>query len=858
MNDDSSDQPGVSPSPELPSKDRIRKALETAMNKRPRTVYRTIVLKLHQPGRRKERALLWAQAHATNMTAHILEALREEPGEVHYDRTLACIREMYSRKAQGQTGQRTQILADILSESFRGGVKRRRKRPKQAPFKRVTLWAKPGKNSGYRQKKRRPILKTKPARVEKLTSIDYPIAGSLRDGVFRQVALMLLNWYLRIIGLDEETEDEDSGSGSPSEKDGVLDMVPDIDQVHAIWAERVQRYQEASETLMSFGRHRGKTLVEVGKREARWLQERIIPLDIVEETVKHIDVLLNQTVSDEEAVRSAKRARHPWRRRSSLERVPRANRLVQRGFDGQQPLIRLEALSQDELGRLREELLEMRSFSKQFTAIRDAVDVFLSPAPPSYPTVKPIAVGARRHALVTAYEDALNNLQERYPSQATVETELIQTFLKRTSELEQIELQPLSFKRTMRPPQQRTSFALLYSTAQPDRAALERKYCRMPRARRDQKVAQILNEGLLYTYVLAIVVHGEGAFRGEDAAEQFAPTIRPGLFYVNYPETPFTASKGSSVLLFPLELGEKYQEQQFLRRVLEQQRELQHYKYQTALRSKGAKDLADCLPKAAIGSARVTGERTREGHYEFYLHLPIKTELTARPTPPESVLGVYEHSRGYSYAAMDLAGRLLSAGDVAIPEHVQPKEFDTSYSDNYVFETVKQIVSLAAPGERPSALIGIRPMDWARATVSLSRDQNRVRFRRPSLKVVQVLGYKALLAGLPKAMHVWSVSPRECSQCGMRREYGARDHKARTSECPGCSAQTLEISGDDELHCTTCDALWVEDELWFSCDSCGHRQAARLNTATVVARRTLMQIVERDDNASRKQTKGIS
>ncbi|NNJ11675.1 hypothetical protein EKD04_015170 [Chloroflexales bacterium ZM16-3] len=388
MSKDSSDRPVDRP--QLPSEDRIRDALEAALSKRPRTVCRMIVLKLHRPSRRKEHALLWAQVHVTNMTAHILETLREEPGEVRYDRALACIREMYSRKAQGESGQRTQVLADILSQSFRAGPKHRRKRPKAAVVKRIARMVNAKKVKGYRRKKRRHILKVKPVEVLKLTSVDYPVAGPLRDGVFRQVALMLLNWHIRILGLEEEADDDDSGSGSQAAESGTTEVVPDIAKVHAIWAERTNRYAEASTTLVPFGRYRGKTLAETGKREVRWLQERLISHQVVKETLEHIEVLLNQTISDEESVRSARRARHPWRRQSNLERAPRANRITQRGFDRRQPLIRLEALNNDELCRLRAELWEMQGFEVQFDAIRAAVDVFLGSAPPRYPTVRPI------------------------------------------------------------------------------------------------------------------------------------------------------------------------------------------------------------------------------------------------------------------------------------------------------------------------------------------------------------------------------------------------------------------------------------------------------------------------------------
>ncbi|NJK82220.1 MAG: hypothetical protein HC914_21145 [Chloroflexaceae bacterium] len=96
----------------------MRKAISTARSRRKKTITRTIIFKLHKPGRRKTRALLWAQVQVTRMTVHILEALRETPGEVRYDKALAFVQEAYSRKAQGEKSDRTIILATILEFCF--------------------------------------------------------------------------------------------------------------------------------------------------------------------------------------------------------------------------------------------------------------------------------------------------------------------------------------------------------------------------------------------------------------------------------------------------------------------------------------------------------------------------------------------------------------------------------------------------------------------------------------------------------------------------------------------------------------------------------------------------------------------
>jgi hypothetical protein len=143
-----------------------------------------------------------------------------------------------------------------------------------------------------------------------------------------------------------------------------------------------------------FGRHRGKTLRQVGKREVRWLRDRLIAEEVARETLQHIEVLLEpeRSANEPEQQRAARQARHPWRRQTGIQRKTWVSRAFQRSLDVKAPLVRLKTLSTAELLPLQAELEEMLEFSIQFAAIRDAVDLFLSPAPARYPTV---------HALLT-------------------------------------------------------------------------------------------------------------------------------------------------------------------------------------------------------------------------------------------------------------------------------------------------------------------------------------------------------------------------------------------------------------------------------------------------------------------------
>jgi transcription elongation factor Elf1 len=327
------------------------------------------------------------------------------------------------------------------------------------------------------------------------------------------------------------------------------------------------------------------------------------------------------------------------------------------------------------------------------------------------------------------------------------------------------------------------------------------------------------------------------------------------------------------VLLFPVECGEHYHEQEFLRSIIDRQLQRQETGF-LALHEKQRKEQArkaaarqkaggetpqqddeKKLPEskeayfprnAPLGSARIISERTRYGYYDFYIHIPVKDETPRLVRTIRTVLGFHEHAYGYSYARIDFEGNVLQVGDVAIAPHALPKEGDTSYSDNYVYETVKAMIALARPGinsDTPAntgAIIGIEHAAWKKQRVTLSREQNRLQFARPSRKIATVLGYKAPQVGLPRPLDR-IVSPKQCSACSVRRDASLSNIYPKTERCPTCGSTKLEETGpgSGELQCEACASIWQEYEPWFVCPSCGHRQMARLNTAIVVAQSTL-------------------
>lgn len=894
-----------------PDMERLNRGFAYYETKRPRTVCRTIVFKLHKPTRRKERALLWAQRHVTNMTAHILETLREEPDQLRSDGAFAVVLEMFSRKAQGQSGQRVQILADILSECFLAGKQRL---PKQ----------------GATQKKQ--IIKRKPLQVTPLRPTDFPVTSVLRAGVFRQAALMLLNWYLRVVG-EQEIEDgtevveskEIFPEGDPDAEVRLSPALPDLETVHALWSERCRTYEGAKRVVVPFGRRRGQTLEQAGKREVRWLQEHLISQETIALTLEDIAVLLDP-LSKGERLRKAKQARHPWQRRANLQRAPRAGRLIERALDLPAPLVRLDTLNDDELQMLQTELEEMRDFVVEFDKIRDAVATFLEASPPSYPKVRFLLNQDEYEIQKKLYDNALTTLGSGLLS-LEGEAELITSLLRYESALQLDEFQPLNFIRTMRPGGSGNSFALLYSKNNVNKMMSQQTIGSVNKKVDQEDVGNIADKDISYNYVLAVVLHGDKAFVSDQQVERFDSKVVPGLFYVNFPETPFVPPHGSSLILFPLECGDQYHEQTFLRGIIHQQRVRQHEIFAekrarklVPIRAKQlsetgvarlriqrsgvrlsifAKQLkvsrkpltaAECFSVSAIASAKIISRETEEGFREFYLHTPIIEPAPKTSAVPDRVLGIHEHEDGYSYAMLDLLGDIIDAGNIFVPYHVRVRDDKYSYSNNYVFEVVKSIIEVAKMDRidaENATLIGLEKTDYRKSNVHLSRVQNRRLFKRPSKKVAAVLRYKALLAGLPLPHMTWAVSPHRCSACGRKRPAGVGNTSLLTVDCPGCASTDLECSRCStpsthnpaalaaqgrpertrseakalacstcleqhgylsyELRCRACRHLWNPYEPRFHCPHCLHNQPARLNTAIVVAQLTLSQIALRGE-----------
>lgn len=644
----------------------------------------------------------------------------------------------------------------------------------------------------------------------------FPLTGVLRSGVFKQCALMIWLWYHRVIA----------------------DYNGDAGELHAIqqhWAARCTVYQDAAATLFPFGRHAGKKLADIGKRELRWLRARLIDADVLSATLEAIDVLQNRYSYTVASFQQAMRVKHPWRRKVKQERAVRASRLVQHGLEKSQDSMLLGLMSENELGSLRDQLLELQEFSVVFAQVRAAVDTMLAQAPLAYPTVRPLAgTPDEQSEIHRKYEAALNwfrhpvrngdidkgAIAEQLESwESAARTRLLQ--LER--ELAEPDLQPLNYPRTMRPRIQGADGSVL---SYGNYGAFSVNY-----------------DSVSQEYVLAVAVHGR------HASEHFTPHVGDNLYFVNFPETRFVPPKQTSMLLFPLECGREYQDQ-VLRELIDRQREAQHLKFaQQNTSAEERLSLENCLPEAAIGSARIVSRQNDAGRREFYLHIPVPLPVPSQTILPDTVIGFHEHRDGYSYAVLTLEGKVLKVGDLNIPEHVLPKEGDRYYNDNYAFEVARAIVDL---GVAHNAILGIEDTSWRKQT-SLSYEQNRRAFTRPTRKITEIVSYKALLAGLLSPRDVRSVAPsRDCSRCGGRCEKSAL-HTIWHVECPNCHGrQLLQDNADGLQDCLSCQHVWegeeIEAESLFTCPTCAMSCPARYNCATVVAHRTMEQLVSERDH----------
>lgn len=823
---------------QLPSPAASTTALTYFHNRDRTPVKLTLKCKLHKPGAWKTRKLLNTHLYVTNLKSQILQAWVEDPhtkrtdgalGEIQKARETALARMAQTLSIEDQDDQVANVQSDTEQE--------------------------PGKLR-YLDRNFGEVIRTRFSQLP-----DDPFPGRLHESVCRASAQVILSWRQKLA--------KNAASVLGKKQHDIT-----LDDLYQVWQAQVEAYEQAAAMPIPFGRNKDQPLEEYGKREARWLLQRMLPEDEITKLLETVETLLD----DEARIIDGQVhvAPLPWRRAPRHQRAVRESRLLQRVLDPAGDLVLLGSLHKDELATLRKELLEMRAYAASvqnelqhlqaalaevqevnmaFEDFRALLETFLYKKPEPYPTVEPVQLSSEHHAML---EETYNTwlkwflIDPNRPRDAGRFLNLEEEIRHRNGmqqaakALKPPKLQPIPFIGTMRPGQWR-DFALLY----------------------DKQT---------YEYVLAVILYRRDAVdaddqqyrqqqmhqrRQEEQQRYRERRQQHPLFYVNFPETPFTPPDNVAVMLFPLEYGFDHHDKSFLRKTIEAQRTAQQEAWSVLQAAGGTKSLAECLPAATIKTAKLICEWDRKGKPVFYVHVSVEPPLPSRQPQPVHVLGLSEHDAGYSFAVLELGGAIARdgdrqlIGDLVIPNHVDPARGAKPNTENYIYEVANAIVSLA---RRYNAFIGIEDTTWKKRRPELARERNHQVFRRASGRIATTVEYKAPLAGLLQAYIIEGVSPvRDCGICrsglksGTQRKTTFYEWRVR---CPTCAA---EQPLDETVHkqsCTSCNTTWQPDEhdaQWermFACPICNApAYLARQNTAIVVAQRTLVAIDKHHVNA---------
>lgn len=231
----------------------------------------------------------------------------------------------------------------------------------------------------------------------------------------------------------------------------------------------------------------------------------------------------------------------------------------------------------------------------------------------------------------------------------------------------------------------------------------------------------------------------------------------------------------------------------------------------------------------------------------FFLHVSVAFPTSRPKQVPQTVIGFHEQETGYSFAEVHLDGTLIRVGDLTIPRHVDPA-CGAKRSDNYQYEVVHAMLR-----EAGTAYIGIEDTRYRKDQVSLSRQDNRAVFGRPSGRIRETLETKGRECEKLPPRAVSNIAPgRDCSICHVCHPKHTSCHERRQMvRCPNEECKTWQVWQDEraEQHCAVCHQNWqiepddVVSEWYFVCPTCQQSALpARYNTAAVVAQETLREM----------------
>ncbi len=282
----------------------IERGLRLRIARRPKQQIITINVPLLLRSRRKENGILQAQIMATNMTATLLEALREDPTKPQYGKALTFLVKTFEANKQ--------LTADLLANHLSAGFKKKDATPTDPDTSEHQ-----SDTSTKKTKKRTPV-ELEFAGLKSLVNPEtFPLSSGLRTGVYRACAQMLLSWFAKIEAVVIEKyvrpiKDKDKRATERKRIQSMFREPTDWRVLHDLWGKALGYYEQAGETKIPFGRHRGKRLTEVGKRELHWLRSKILTPDEIADQLQSLNIVLRRLPHERTMRERALRTSHLW------------------------------------------------------------------------------------------------------------------------------------------------------------------------------------------------------------------------------------------------------------------------------------------------------------------------------------------------------------------------------------------------------------------------------------------------------------------------------------------------------------------------------------------------------------------
>jgi hypothetical protein len=298
----------------LPSVAEIEEALAWFCARAQKPVTTTFILKARKPScQTKVPQLLDKHIYVTNLKHRILEHYRERLDRQRDDGAIALV-----LRAQQLGKGRDQALGEIIEKEY----------------------VRPG-----------------------LTDEDYRYHARLRQDTCTDVARILIAWVQKITGTvlsratlktdEDKAKEKAQHAAEPAstqappaprkkQKRSAIrrlsrqkrDHPMMMEEAYAAWKQKRQRWERTAAIPIPFGRHKETPLGDIGRREARWLMERLLPMDEIQKTLEFVEHLIQNPDARTEEIAYEE---HPYVRDSGREfkhrRAVHANRLLQRLLD---------------------------------------------------------------------------------------------------------------------------------------------------------------------------------------------------------------------------------------------------------------------------------------------------------------------------------------------------------------------------------------------------------------------------------------------------------------------------------------------------------------------------------------------